>query len=66
MIRAKAAAEGVSENQTRDEMVSITSLRTFIPPTHIAGMIRYLCSDIGSTITGQAISVDGGLEGMGG
>ena len=66
VIRAKAAAEGVSENQTRDELVSITSLRTFIPPTHIAGMIRYLCSDIGGTITGQAISVDGGLEGMSG
>ena len=29
-------------------------------------MILYLCSDMGSTITGQALSVDSGLEGMGG
>ena len=64
VIQAKAEAEGVSENQMRDEMVSITSLRTFIPPKHIAGMILYLCSDVGSTITGQALSVDGGLEGL--
>ena len=61
-----AKAEGVSENQTRDEMVSITSLRSFVPPSHISGMILYLCSDMGATITGQAISVDSGLEGMGG
>jgi NAD(P)-dependent dehydrogenase (short-subunit alcohol dehydrogenase family) len=66
VIRAKAEAEGASENQTRDEMVSITSLRSFVPPTHISGMILYLCSDLGATITGQAISVDSGLEGMGG
>ena len=66
VIQAKAKAEGVSENQTRDEMVSITSLRSFVPPTHISSMILYLCSDMGATITGQAISVDSGLEGMGG
>jgi len=27
-------------------------------------MILYLCSDMGATITGQAISVDSGLEGL--
>jgi enoyl-[acyl-carrier-protein] reductase (NADH) len=42
--------------------MSGTTLRTFIPQSHIASMIGYLCSDIGSTITGQALSVDGGLE----
>ena len=62
VIQAKAKAEGVSENQTRDEMMSGTTLHTFIPQKHIANMIGYLCSDVGSTITGQALSVDGGLE----
>jgi len=62
VIKAKAKAEGVSENQTRDEMMSGTTLNTFIPKNHIASMIIYLCSDAGRTITGQAISVDGGLE----
>ena len=65
VIRAKAEAEGMSENLMRDRFASITSLRTFIPPLHISGMILYLCSDLGSTITGQALSVDGGLEGLG-
>lgn len=49
----------------RDEMVSITSLRQFVPPADIAGMILYLCSDLGRSITGQALSVDCGLEGLG-
>ena len=62
VIQAKAEAEGVSENQTRDEMMSGTTLNTFIPKNHISSMILYLCSEAGSTITGQAISVDGGLE----
>ena len=62
VIQAKAKAEGVSENKTRDEMMSGTTLNTFIPKNHISSMILYLCSDAGSTITGQAISVDGGLE----
>lgn len=66
VIRAAAAAESVSENLVRDRMVSITSLRNFVPPVHISGMILYLCSDLGSTITGQALSVDSGLEGLGG
>ncbi len=65
VIKAKAEAEGLSENQARDEMMSISALRTFIPPSHIANMILYLCSDKGSTITGQALSIDGGLEGLG-
>ena len=59
---SEAEAEGVSENQTRDEMMSGTTLNTFIPKNHISSMILYLCSEAGSTITGQAISVDGGLE----
>ncbi|MBH68419.1 MAG: 3-oxoacyl-[acyl-carrier-protein] reductase [Rhodospirillaceae bacterium] len=62
VIKAKAKAEGVSENRKRDEIMSGTTLHTFIPQEHIAGMIFYLCSEAGRTITGQAISVDGGLE----
>lgn len=64
VIRAKAEVEGVSENLMRDRFASVSSLRRFVPPRHIAGMILYLCADIGSTITGQAISVDAGLEGL--
>jgi NAD(P)-dependent dehydrogenase (short-subunit alcohol dehydrogenase family) len=65
VIRGQATARGISENQMRDEMVSITSLRQFVTADDIAGMILYLCSEMGRGITGQAVSVDSGLEGLG-
>ncbi|MCP5152651.1 MAG: SDR family oxidoreductase [Ectothiorhodospiraceae bacterium] len=65
VIKGQAATRGISENQMRDEMVSITSLRQFVSARDIASMILYLCSPVGSRITGQAISIDSGLEGLG-
>lgn len=64
VIRAKAEASGISENQMRDEMASITSLKQFVSPTDISAMILFICSDVGRHITGQALSVDSGLEGI--
>ena len=64
VIKAKAEASGISENQMRDELVSITALRSFVGATDIASMILFLCSDAGSRISGQALSVDAGLEGL--
>jgi NAD(P)-dependent dehydrogenase (short-subunit alcohol dehydrogenase family) len=62
VAEAKAKELGISMNEMRDQMAQITSLRTFIPPEHISSMILYLCSEHGSTISGQALSVDGGME----
>lgn len=64
VIKAKAAAKNVSENAMRDELASISALRTFVTADDIASMILFLCSDAGAHITGQALSVDGGLEGL--
>ncbi len=64
VIKAKAEASGISENQMRDELVSITALQSFVGATDIASMILFLCSDAGSRISGQALSVDAGLEGL--
>ena len=64
MIKAKAAAKKVSENAMRDELASITALKTFVTADDIASMILFLCSKACAHITGQAVSIDGGLEGL--
>jgi NAD(P)-dependent dehydrogenase (short-subunit alcohol dehydrogenase family) len=62
VIRAEAAARGVSEEEVRQAYVRTTSLRSFIPPEQIAAMALFLCSDRGASISGQAIAVDGNTE----
>lgn len=62
VIRAKAAASGVSENEQTERAVATTSLRCFVTQQDIANMALYLASPFGATISGQAISVDGDMQ----
>ncbi len=62
VIRNKAAAKGVSDNEQTEQALQAVSLRCFVSQQDIANMALYLCSPFGATITGQAISVDGGME----
>ena len=64
VIRNKAAALRVSENEQTDKQLASVSLRCFVTQQDIANMALYLCSPFGATITGQAISVDGGMESL--
>lgn len=64
VIRAKAEAGGISENAMRDQMASITHMKTFVTATDIASTILFICSDAGRHVTGQSLSVDAGLEGL--
>ncbi|UUX49351.1 SDR family oxidoreductase [Nisaea acidiphila] len=64
VIKAKAEAKGISENAMRSELASIASLKEFVTADDIASMILFLCSKAGAHITGQALSVDAGLEGL--
>ncbi len=64
VIRARAEAGGISENEMRDRMTSGTHLRSFVTAADIAHQILFLCSDAGCRITGQSLSVDAGLEGL--
>jgi NAD(P)-dependent dehydrogenase (short-subunit alcohol dehydrogenase family) len=64
VIRAKAAANGISEREQTERLVGSTSLRTFVTQQDIANMALYLCSPFGATISGQAISVDGDMQGL--
>ena len=65
VLRAKAAARGVGDNEQTESALRGVSLRCFVTEQDIANMALYLCSPFGATISGQAISVDGGLEGLG-
>jgi NAD(P)-dependent dehydrogenase (short-subunit alcohol dehydrogenase family) len=66
VIRAEAAARGISEEEVRHGYVRTTSLCSFIPPEQIAAMALFLCSDLGASISGQAIAVDGNTETLSG
>jgi NAD(P)-dependent dehydrogenase (short-subunit alcohol dehydrogenase family) len=64
VIAAKAEARGVSFEAMRAEYVAQASMRTLIPPQDIANMIVYLCSDLGRTVSGQVIGIDGNIEAL--
>jgi NAD(P)-dependent dehydrogenase (short-subunit alcohol dehydrogenase family) len=62
VIKAKAQAAGISENEMTERTVATTSLRCFVTQQDIANMALYLASPFGTTISGQAISVDGDMQ----
>ena len=64
VIRAKAEAESVSENEMRSRLADVTLMKRFVSAGDIAHQILFLCSEAGRNITGQALSVDAGLEGL--
>lgn len=62
VIKAKARAAGISENEMTERTVATTSLRCFVTQQDIANMALYLASPFGATISGQAIGVDGDMQ----
>jgi NAD(P)-dependent dehydrogenase (short-subunit alcohol dehydrogenase family) len=62
VIKAKAVAAGISENEQTERAVATTSLRCFVTQQDIANMALYLCSPFGTTISGQAMNVDGDMQ----
>ena len=62
MIAAKAESRGVGNNEQTDSALASVSLRCFVTQQDIANMALYLASPFGATITGQAVSIDGGIE----
>lgn len=64
VIKAKAEAAKISENEMTDRMAATTSLKCFVTQQDIANMALYLASPFGATISGQAISVDADMQSM--
>ncbi len=62
VIKAKADAAGISDNEMTERTVGTTSLRCFVTQQDIANMALYLASPFGATISGQAISVDADMQ----
>ena len=48
----------------KEAYLNQTSLRTFIDPEEITGMVKYLLSPIATKVSGQAISIDGHTESL--
>lgn len=64
VIKAKAEAGGISENEMRTKMADVTLMKRFVTAGDIANQILFICSEAGRNITGQSLSVDAGLEGL--
>jgi len=62
VIKAKAEAASISENEMTERTVATTSLKCFVSQQDIANMALYLASPFGATICGQAIAVDGDMQ----
>jgi NAD(P)-dependent dehydrogenase (short-subunit alcohol dehydrogenase family) len=65
VIRAKAAAVGISFEEQKKISLERVSMQRMVSPYDIANMALYLASDMGRNITGQAISVCAGVEMLG-
>ena len=62
VIKAKALAAGISDNEQTEMTVAKSSLRCFVTQQDIANMALYLASPFGATISGQAMAVDGDTQ----
>ena len=58
----KARERNMSMEEVQALALSATSLKRLIPPQHLANVAVFLSSPMGSTISGQAIAVDGDMQ----
>jgi NAD(P)-dependent dehydrogenase (short-subunit alcohol dehydrogenase family) len=62
VLGAKAQARGMSMDDTTKLAFMGVSVKKFVPPTEIAKYIVFLASPLCSTVTGQAIAIDGDTQ----
>lgn len=62
VITAEARAKGISEKEVYERLVAGTSMRTFVSTDDVVNLVLFICSEAGSKISGQALSVDGHTE----
>jgi 3-hydroxybutyrate dehydrogenase len=60
-IEARAAAQGIPYQQAHDDLVREKQpMLQYTTPEKIGGLAVFLCSEAASTMTGTALSIDGG------
>lgn len=64
VIAAEARTRKLTEQQVREQIVSQTSLKCFVEAEDIAQIVKFICSDNGAKISGQALAVDGNTESL--
>ncbi len=62
VIADEAQAKGISEKEVYARLVMGTSMRTFVSTDDVVNMLLFLCSEAGSKISEQALSIDGYTE----
>lgn len=62
VIAARAESVGVTYNEMEQEYINKVSLRKMVSAQDIANQALFLCSSMGASISGQAISVCGNVE----
>jgi NAD(P)-dependent dehydrogenase (short-subunit alcohol dehydrogenase family) len=58
----RAATKGITYEEMEQVALRAVSLKTAVDPEEIAEMVMYLCAPTGRAITGQVMSICGGLE----
>ena len=64
VIEKDAAERGLSADEIRDIYQRQSSMRLFVDAQDVANMVIFLSSDLGATISGQAMGIDGHTEGL--
>jgi 3-hydroxybutyrate dehydrogenase len=60
-IEARAVAQGVPYQQAHDDLLREKQpMLQYTTPEKIGGLAVFLCSEAASTMTGAALSIDGG------
>ena len=62
VIAARAEVDGISFEAAERNMLGQVSLRRKVTAQDVANMALFLCSPLGRNISGQALSVCGGVE----
>jgi NAD(P)-dependent dehydrogenase (short-subunit alcohol dehydrogenase family) len=58
----RAASRGTSPDAVRGELLAKIPLRRLADPTEVADIYVFLASDLARYVTGQALTVDGGVQ----
>jgi len=62
VFTARAETRGISYEEMEAIALRAVSMKTMVDPSEIADLVMYLCSPSGRPISGQVMSICGGLE----